>query len=290
MAALIFTQPQTKQKIIKISPSGSQANCLTGDEILWKSLSVVEDDKHCRYGHIVRDTVKSKRYVAGVLERGRLHGVAPFGEVSSQDLGHEYELVPGLVRWGILVADGQHRVDGKVHTLTVGGGCEEKKCTMSEVHKREKERQIDKEKKKRTVFSTEAPVKSVDEDLFHAVLARAVIEGPLHLLASGALHHAGFLQLVLVVQQSVHELLHLQDVSPLAQWTPEFNTQAQDVALSPFQHLYDPDCVVVIKYGLVEALHHALELVRVLVDVGHLRQAGQRRALLWKRMWDLFTD
>lgn len=102
------------------------ANFLTGDEIFWKSLSVVEDDKHCRFGDIVRDTVESERYVAGLLVRRRLHGVAPFGEVSRQDLGHENELVPGLVRRGILVSDRQHRVDGEVHALTVDGSCEEK--------------------------------------------------------------------------------------------------------------------------------------------------------------------
>lgn len=53
---------------------------------------------------------------------------------------------------------------------------------------------------KSTVFPTEASVKSVDADLFHAVLARAVVECPLHSRAGGALQHAGFLQLVLVVQ------------------------------------------------------------------------------------------
>lgn len=51
----------------------------------------------------------------------------------------------------------------------------------------------------------------MDADLFHAALARAVIEGPFHLRVSGVLQYAGFLQLVLVVQQSVHELLHLED-------------------------------------------------------------------------------
>lgn len=67
-----------------------------------------------------------------------------------------------------------------------------------------------------TVFPAEAPVKSVNADLFHAVLARAVIESSLHWLASGVLQDAGFLQLVLVVQESVHELLHLQDVSAVS--------------------------------------------------------------------------
>lgn len=97
-------------------------NFLAGDEILWKRLGVIEDDKHCGFGDVVRDTVKSQRYVTALLERGRLHGVAPSGEVSRQDLGHKNELVSGLIRRGILVAERQHRVDGEVHALTVDGG------------------------------------------------------------------------------------------------------------------------------------------------------------------------
>lgn len=104
------------------SPSRSSANSLTGDEVLWKRLSVVEDDKHCRFGDIVRDTVKSQRYVAALLEWGRLHGAAPFGEVSRQDLGHENEFAPGLVWRGILVVYRKNRVDGEVHALTIDGG------------------------------------------------------------------------------------------------------------------------------------------------------------------------
>lgn len=102
------------------------ADFLTGDEILWKRLSVVENDKYCWLGDAVRDAVESERDVAGLLERGRLHGVAPFGEVSRQDLGHENVFVPGRVWRGILVLDRQDRVDGEVHALTVDGGCEEK--------------------------------------------------------------------------------------------------------------------------------------------------------------------
>lgn len=49
---------------------------------------------------------------------------------------------------------------------------------------------------------------------------------------------------------------------------------------SLFDHLYDPDFVVVILYGLVEAFHHVLELVRVLVNFGRFRQVGQQRVLL----------
>lgn len=102
---------------------------------MWKSLSVVEDDKQCRIVDIVRDAVESERDVAGLLERGRPHGVAPFGEVSRQDLGHENELEPGLVGRGILVVGRQHRVDGEVHALAVDGGCEEKlsrqKCPIA---------------------------------------------------------------------------------------------------------------------------------------------------------------
>lgn len=126
----------------------------------------------------------------------------------------------------------------------------------------------------------------MDADLFHAVLARAVIEGPLHLRASGVLQYAGFLQLVLVVQQSVHELLHLQEFFAVSAGGAGIQHPAQDVALSPpVGHLYDPDFVVVIQYGLVEAFHHALKLVRVLVNTGRFRQVGQQRVLLlWKRI------
>lgn len=138
MTALISPPLHTQQKIIELkselaSPSRSSANSLTGDEIFWKRLGVVEDDKHCGLGDIVRDTVESQRNIASLLQRGRLHRVATFGEVSRQDLGHENEFVPCLVWRGILVVDRQHRVDGEVHALTIDGGCGEKnscsKCT-----------------------------------------------------------------------------------------------------------------------------------------------------------------
>lgn len=126
------------------------ADFLTGDEILWKRLSVVEDDKHCWLGDVVRDAVESKRDVAGLLVRGRLHGVAPFGEVSRQDLGHENVLVPGRVWRGILVLDRQDRVDGEVHALTVDGGCEEKLGCQKCTRRRREIKQNEKEKKKKT--------------------------------------------------------------------------------------------------------------------------------------------
>ena len=62
---------------------------------------------------------------------------------------------------------------------------------------------------KHTVLSTKASVESVNADLFHRLLTRAVIESPLNFRIRGALQYARLLQLVLVVQQSVHELLHL---------------------------------------------------------------------------------
>lgn len=62
----------------------------------------------------------------------------------------------------------------------------------------------------RTVLSTEASVESLNAYLFHACLTCAVIESSFNLGARGTLQYARLLQLVLIVQQPIHELLHLE--------------------------------------------------------------------------------
>lgn len=52
-----------------------------------------------------------------------------------------------------------------------------------------------------TVFPTETSVEAMDADLLHAGLTGTMEERAFHLRGIGVLLHAGFLQLILIVQQ-----------------------------------------------------------------------------------------
>ncbi len=118
--------------------------------------------------------------------------------------------------------------------------------------------------RKHTILSTEASVESMNADLFHTRLTCAMVENSLNLWIRGALQYARLLQLVLIVQQSIHELLHLEDIVVLLQ-TQHIVTRVQ---LFSFCHLYNSDFAVEFLYRLVEALHHILKLVGLLVNFG----------------------
>ena len=49
----------------------------------------------------------------------------------------------------------------------------------------------------------------MNTDLFHAGLACAVVQSPLHFWVSGTLIYTSLLQSVLVVQEPIHQLLNL---------------------------------------------------------------------------------
>lgn len=70
---------------------------------------------------------------------------------------------------------------------------------------------------KSTVLSTEAPVEPVEADLVHGLLTGAMVQGPLKFCLSAALLNAHPFQLVLMVQQSIHELVHLRGTRTLLQ-------------------------------------------------------------------------
>lgn len=60
-----------------------------------------------------------------------------------------------------------------------------------------------------TILSTEASIEAMNTDLFHAGLACAVVQSPLHFWVSGTLIYTSLLQSVLVVQEPIHQLLNL---------------------------------------------------------------------------------
>lgn len=72
-------------------------------------------------------------------------------------------------------------------------------------------------KKKGTVLSTEAPVEPVEADLSDGLLTGAMVQSPLKFGLSASLLDAHPLQLVLMVQQSIHELVHLRGTGKLLQ-------------------------------------------------------------------------
>lgn len=83
---------------------------------------------------------------------------------------------------------------------------------MSESDTRDKTngvRQEDSGITKHTILSAEASVESMNTDLFHTRLICAMVESPLNFRIRGTLQYARLLQLVLIVQQSIHKLLHL---------------------------------------------------------------------------------
>lgn len=49
----------------------------------------------------------------------------------------------------------------------------------------------------------------MDTDLFHTCLSCAMVKSPFYFWISSVLQDAGLLQLVLIVQQWIHEFLHL---------------------------------------------------------------------------------
>lgn len=123
----------------------------------------------------------------------------------------------------------------------------------------------------------------MNADLLHAPLARPVVQNPFNYRLSGMLQYARLLQLVLIVQQSVHEFFHLDDQKtttttkkPL--FIPE--TSHKFATGCCLRHLYDSDFAVVLLYGAVEILHHLLELLGLFVDFGRIRQVGQERIFL----------
>lgn len=119
---------------------------------------------------------------------------------------------------------------------------------------------------KHTILSTEASVEAVNAYLFHARLACAVVQSPLNLWERGALQHARLLQLVLVVQQSIHELLHLEKKTSMLLQTCQANLY--NIMCSSSSYLYDSDFTVVFLYGLIKTLHHILKFIRLLVYFG----------------------
>lgn len=106
----------------------------------------------------------------------------------------------------------------------------------------------------------------MDTDLFHTCLTCAMVESPLYYWISGTLQYARLLQLILVVQQLIHELLYLGGIFGLLQTYEIFVEKYVD-----FFHLYDSDFAVVFMYGLVEVLHHMLKLIRFLINFGCFR-------------------
>lgn len=101
----------------------SAGDPLARDEIFGKGLRVVEDDKHGRPGDVVGHAVVPEGDAVRLLQRGRDHGVAPFGVVPRQHLRHEDVLVAVRARRRVLVLHRQRRVDGEVHALAIDGGC-----------------------------------------------------------------------------------------------------------------------------------------------------------------------
>lgn len=104
-------------------------------------------------------------------------------------------------------------------------------------------------------------------DFFYTGLTGAVVESPFDLRVCGPLQNAGLLQLVLVVQQSICELLHLEKIIVSLHTQQTLHSERGD-----FFHLYDSDLAVVFLDGLVEILHQILKLVRFLVDSGCVGQ------------------
>lgn len=64
------------------NPFSSAVDSLACDEIFWKSLCVVENDKHRRLGNVISHAVVSEGDISRLLQRGRLHRMATFGVVS----------------------------------------------------------------------------------------------------------------------------------------------------------------------------------------------------------------
>lgn len=119
--------------IPSVSRCRSAVDPLARDEIFGERLRVVEDDEHGRLGDVVGHAVVPEGDAVRLLQRGRLHRVAAFGVVAREDLGHEDVLVSVGVRGRVLFLDGQRRVDGKIHALTVDGGCGKQKDQRKEL-------------------------------------------------------------------------------------------------------------------------------------------------------------
>lgn len=104
----------------------------------------------------------------------------------------------------------------------------------------------------------------MNADLFDACLICAVIQCPFNFWVCCTLQYARLLQLVLIVQQSIHELLHLQKNLMLSQ----SHQIVCCIIYRLFFHLYDSDLAVVFLDGLIEILHHSLKFVRFLIHSG----------------------
>lgn len=61
-----------------------------------------------------------------------------------------------------------------------------------------------------TILSTEASVEPMNTDLLYAPFTCTVVKSSLNLWVSGSLQNTRLFQLVLVVQQPVHEFLYLR--------------------------------------------------------------------------------
>lgn len=60
----------------------SAVDSLACNEILWKSLRIIEDDEHCRLGDVICHAIISEGNFTGLLQRGGLHRMATFSVVS----------------------------------------------------------------------------------------------------------------------------------------------------------------------------------------------------------------